>query len=581
MTTAFKFNPFTGNFDIVTTSIAVPADTTTTFADGSIIFADALNLAEDNANLFWDNTKKGLGIGTNSINDGVVISTKQNITPPVLFSEYYANKSEQIVHVDASTTLSMGAFYSKTDILIDSGVSVGGGIFSNQSIINRTDPADEGTSGFLVGSYNSFSQGGGNPKLTPFYAGFATGSHSVTDGTVSSLYDFIALPSSLSGASVTDRYGIYLDIDSGYTKLNWLSGNTLLGGASFAAPTEALVVDGSVNLPNETADTALYLDASNNIKSVPAGTDGYVLTQVAGSPAWAPSSGGGGAGAYSVSGSCGAFSTGSGSPVDVTNLSVSLSTSGRPVVLALVADGNTTGGNEATIQVRRAVGNTAQGILYFLDGATIIGQSTYTVSDTGLVDVFEGVPGSVASHFYEASASSHTFKVQASVVGSTTAIDVSYIKLVAYEIAAGPSAVVPADSTVYMGPGNGHGSSGTTIRTFTAASTTGTDLTYTSDATDGDYVTVNATGRYSLMWYDRFSGGGTNLGFTVNQSTLTDDASAVPDSELIFYGTTSSTGGNVSATVFLTASDVVRFNDGGNCNNTVSSNKQAIIMRIG
>lgn len=140
----------------------------------------------------------------------------------------------------------------------------------------------------------------------------------------------------------------------------------------------------------------------------------------------------------------------------------------------------------------------------------------------------------------------------------------------------------PADSTIALSSGIGHGSSGTAIRTFVSNSVnTGTDLTYTSDSTNGDYVTVNATGRYSMMWLDRNSGGGTSLGFTVNQSNLTQDAVSVPTNELIFVGTTPSTGGQVSATYYLSSGDIVRFNDGGGSNNTVATAKQAIIMRIG
>lgn len=195
------------------------------------------------------------------------------------------------------------------------------------------------------------------------------------------------------------------------------------------------------------------------------------------------------------------------------------------------------------------------GILDEANGGT--GQSTYTTGDT-----------------LYASAANTLSKL---AIGS--AGDVLTVAGGVPTWAVNPSA--PPDSTVYMGPGNGHGSTGTAIRTFSAQSTTGTDLTYTSDSTNGDYVTVNTTGRYSLMWYDRYSGGGTNMGFSINQTTLTDDISVVADAELIFYGTTPTGGGQLSATAYLTSGDVIRFNDGGNANNTVSSNKQAIVMRIG
>ena len=58
---AFKFNPFTGKLDVVTTSLNALVST---FTKGSVMFIDASGqLAEDNANLFWDDTNKRLGIG--------------------------------------------------------------------------------------------------------------------------------------------------------------------------------------------------------------------------------------------------------------------------------------------------------------------------------------------------------------------------------------------------------------------------------------------------------------------------------------------------------------------------------------
>lgn len=64
MTTGFRFNPFSGTFDLVTTKLSVPADIVSTFTPGSVIFAGTDVLAEDNSQLFWDDTNKRLGIGT-------------------------------------------------------------------------------------------------------------------------------------------------------------------------------------------------------------------------------------------------------------------------------------------------------------------------------------------------------------------------------------------------------------------------------------------------------------------------------------------------------------------------------------
>lgn len=119
------------------------------------------------------------------------------------------------------------------------------------------------------------------------------------------------------------------------------------------------------------------------------------------------------------SSSCGAFSTTSGGFVSVTNLSVSISTSGRPVLMFLKSDGL---GNGATFR-----NDTTSGaeLIFLRNGAEIsrvgIGSFGYQ-SATCLYHMDTGI-----------SAGSYTYSVQVRCVsGGTT--QVNYFKLMAYEL---------------------------------------------------------------------------------------------------------------------------------------------------
>jgi hypothetical protein len=104
---------------------------------------------------------------------------------------------------------------------------------------------------------------------------------------------------------------------------------------------------------------------------------------------------------FSVSSSSGSFSTGSSTFVDVTNLTVTITTRGRPVLLFLISDGPSVGYTENT--------STNTGELRFLkDGSQIC--------DTFI----QNAKGS-NSYFYAdlPTAGSHTYKIQAKTTGGT------------------------------------------------------------------------------------------------------------------------------------------------------------------
>lgn len=117
-----------------------------------------------------------------------------------------------------------------------------------------------------------------------------------------------------------------------------------------------------------------------------------------------------------VSASSGTFGGGPGL-VDVTNLSVTLVTSGRPVMLMVQPDGNVLGNS---YWVRSSGGNA---YLSFARDGSSLGQ-------VGVVNTSNGAAYSLVDT--GASAGSHTYKVQVSGGGGTT--NVYYAALVAYEL---------------------------------------------------------------------------------------------------------------------------------------------------
>lgn len=75
---AFKFNPITGNLDLIGNGV-LDTTTLTSFTSGSIIFAGSdLTLQENNSNLYWDDTNKRIGIQTGAPTDALHIFSDTN-----------------------------------------------------------------------------------------------------------------------------------------------------------------------------------------------------------------------------------------------------------------------------------------------------------------------------------------------------------------------------------------------------------------------------------------------------------------------------------------------------------------------
>lgn len=127
-----------------------------------------------------------------------------------------------------------------------------------------------------------------------------------------------------------------------------------------------------------------------------------------------------------VSASCGAFVTASTTPVAVTNLSVTIVTTGRPVVVALVPDGGTYAlGNYASVDV--PAGKNGQ-VIYNRD-ATIAWQHRYGTVSTATLS-FPPPPAIIDA----VSAGSHTYTVSMVAGGGAGNLGLNRCVLLAYEL---------------------------------------------------------------------------------------------------------------------------------------------------
>lgn len=135
-----------------------------------------------------------------------------------------------------------------------------------------------------------------------------------------------------------------------------------------------------------------------------------------------------------ISTSCGDFSTSTGIFADVTNLSVTITTTGRPVVLALYSDGN---GTDASFLGTWSTGPALTSVLsdfIVLRGATEVARWDIGAggSSSALLAAYVAPPGIVLLD--PVGAGTYTYKVQARNNTATTVAAVKFCKFAAYEL---------------------------------------------------------------------------------------------------------------------------------------------------
>ena len=135
---------------------------------------------------------------------------------------------------------------------------------------------------------------------------------------------------------------------------------------------------------------------------------------------------------YALSASCGSFNTSSTSPVSVTNLSVTITTSGKPVMVGLVADGSA---NSCILETGSGVTNSVTATVNILRGGSNIAQTQlYIIAapDSGTAEIVNSVPAPFLQ-FDSPGAGTYTYTATLTASASSGAT-LSYAKLIAYEL---------------------------------------------------------------------------------------------------------------------------------------------------
>lgn len=130
-----------------------------------------------------------------------------------------------------------------------------------------------------------------------------------------------------------------------------------------------------------------------------------------------------------ISSSSGTFSHSSAVVTPITNLSVTITTTGRPVVVALIPEESTSGAYLETVQSVSGSGDSR--VLLYRD-ATPIGSSEIITNTSGASRV--AVPASSVQTLDVPAAGTYTYTAQAYVDTSNTTLNVVRARLLAYEL---------------------------------------------------------------------------------------------------------------------------------------------------
>lgn len=273
---------------------------------GSILFSDGVTIAQNNANFLFDTSLIRLDLGNPGAVSGDLQSRFRNqftATDPTGSAVYNNNFNDLRFTFTDDSPANMLNNQSQLIVSIDAGKTVSGLAFNHYALLGRGDSADAGSLGMSGGYLASLTHGGNAAKHTSSWAAFQHSFDSIgSDGLVDDLYDVWAQASSPGAGGITRRHGIVLEPDANYTKDNWLSGTTVLGGVSGAPQTQTLHVFGktygndtpgndldalgaeyvsSVNVTADASWQSVAVQATSNITVQSGATNSKVISAIA------------------------------------------------------------------------------------------------------------------------------------------------------------------------------------------------------------------------------------------------------------------------------------------------------------
>lgn len=229
-------------------------------------------------------------------------------------------------------------------------------------------------------------------------------------------------PANMDGGSVIIRNIVANSNGITLSAPNALASNYALTLPSLPAQTNVMTLDSSGNIGSTTWDAV-----GQNMSSVGANAIANTRTRAVASTV--------AAGGVAISGSSGAFSTTSSTPVNVTNLSVTITTTGRPVWIGLIPDGvsNLT---PSLLAVNTNSGTASEATITVLKGGSYLFSYLYGNNDGTSVQHLQRIPPSSINCIdssVNGSPGTYTYSVQVQVItGNDT--EVFYSRLVAYEL---------------------------------------------------------------------------------------------------------------------------------------------------
>lgn len=134
-----------------------------------------------------------------------------------------------------------------------------------------------------------------------------------------------------------------------------------------------------------------------------------------------------------ISSSSATFNTASTTGVDVTNLTVTITTTGRPVFIGLIPFETGNPSQNSGISIARGSAS-AGAFISFLRGSTVIGVNELGFTATGASAIDCAMPVSAFNMIEVPAAGTYTYKVQARCSLSLSTLNVLYTKLIAYEL---------------------------------------------------------------------------------------------------------------------------------------------------
>lgn len=137
-------------------------------------------------------------------------------------------------------------------------------------------------------------------------------------------------------------------------------------------------------------------------------------------------------------------------------------------------------------------------------------------------------------------------------------------------------------SAIWLITGNGYGSTNTKIRRFTTIQkNTGSDITLTQSATDGDSMTINKTGTYLVYYQDFHTSANSNMGISINSTELTTSIATVTAANVLARFTNgASVPGCTSVVAYLLAGDVLRAHTDGSAAATGATDTMFKVERV-